>query len=347
MTDTETKSLLDFDPPLDDDGNAVIAFEHSFFGSVEGAYFRFSEQMDEPVFVVQMGDNEVTLPFPGIKREFGLAADSVDAKLLDLLAEGLAYVKILHLGDPIPKEVLTGEASWEVTAKHRMVAYQRLTMQMVTWLSGDEISITNPDELAQVADDPKTKEKVRAAFREAAAQLGFDGDGDESGEEKILALIEGLAEEFAYIEALRDRHQNVIMMNEKILGLRKLYAHELSVFEIVDSVARLMQLAVKDYQNILDQVDAQTGEIMAVLRNIDAQVKFVHELRDDLYRRLVSWDEMFVAWMPATVIRSESNEVLLRQTYRFLAPRFIQGDNWTLLNQLLDKKTERKTEMVW
>lgn len=335
---------LNFELTLDDDGNAIISFEISFFTSVDGAYFRLSDLADEPVFVVDLGEgNEVSLPLPGIKMEFDLAEDSADSQMLDLVAEGLNYVKILRPGDQIPKEILTGEASWEVTKEHRIVAYQRLTLQLVTWLTGDEVAITNPDELIQIAEDPKTKEKVNEAFGEAAEQLGFGRDE----KEKVIEIIESLAEEFAYIEALRDRHRNVIMMNEKIQGLRKLYAHEKSVFEIVDSVARLMLVAVKDYQNLLDQVDAQTGEIMSVLKNLDAQTKFIQTLRDDLYRRLVSWDEMFSIWKPASIIKSDTSESILRRTYRFLAPRFMQADDWTLLNQLLDNKMERKTEMVW
>ncbi len=347
MTSDDSKySDLDFELTVDDDGDPIISFDHSFFTSVEGVYFRLSDQTEEPVFVMDLGEkNEVSLPFPGIMREFDIDEESDDAKLLELVAEGLHYVKILRPGDKIPKEILTGEASWEVTDEHRKVAYQRITLQMVTWLSGDEITVTNPSELAQVAEDPKTKEKVKVAFNEAAEQLGFGGD--EAGVDQVIALIEKLAEEFAYIEALRDRHQFVLMMNEKIQGLRRLYAHEKSIFEIVDSVGRLMLVAVKDYQNLFDQVDAQTGEIMAVLKNIDAQTKFVQKLRDDLYRRLVSWDEMFTLWKPAKVIRSENNEKILRRSYRFLSPRFMQVDDWVLMNQLLEKKVERKTEMIW
>lgn len=347
MTADESKdSDLEIEFTVDDDGDPIISFEHSFFASVKGAYFRMSEQTDEPVFVMDLGENnEVSLPLPGIMREFGIDENSDDAKILDYVAEGLNYVRILRLGDKIPKELLTGEASWDVTDEHRKVAYQRITLQMVTWLSGDEITVTNPGELAQVADDPKTKEKVKAAFNEAAEQLGFGAN--EAGVEQVIALIEKLAEEFAYIEALRDRHQSVLMMNEKIQGLRKLYAHEKTIFEIVEPVGRLMMVAVKDYQNLFDQVDAQTGEIMAVLKNIDAQTKFVQQLRDDLYRRLVCWDDMFAIWKPASVLKSQTSESNLRRTYRFLAPRFMQADDWTLMNQLLEKKEERKTEMVW
>ncbi len=344
--DDSNKLDLDFEPTVDDDGDPIISFDLGFFASVEGAYFRMSEQAEEPVFVMDLGENnEVSLPLPGIMREFGIEEDSDDAKVLALVAEGLHYVKILRLGDKIPKELLTGEASWEVTDEHRKVAYQRITLQMVTWLSGDEITVTNPGELAQVAEDPKTKEKVKVAFNEAAEQLGFGAD--EAGVDQVISLIEKLAEEFAYIEALRDRHQLVLMMNGKIQELRKLYAHEKTIFEIVEPVGRLMLVAVKDYQNLFDQVDAQTGEIMAVLKNIDAQTKFVQKLRDDLYRRLVCWDEMFGIWKPAAILKSLTNESLLRRTYRFLAPRFMQVDDWILMNQLLEKKEERKTEMVW
>ena len=175
--DKDLGAELDLELSVDSDGHPIIAFNHSFFASVEGGHFRMSEQTKEPVFVVDLGENnEVSLPFPGIKREFELDADSNDAKMLDLIAEGLNYVKVLRPGDRIPTELLTGEASWEITDAHRTIAYQRLTLQMVTWLSGDEVTITNPEELAQVADDPKTKDKVNEAFGQAAEELGFGRD---------------------------------------------------------------------------------------------------------------------------------------------------------------------------
>ncbi|MSO75395.1 MAG: hypothetical protein EXQ87_00575 [Alphaproteobacteria bacterium] len=76
-------------------------------------------------------------------------------------------------------------------------------------------------------------------------------------------------------------------------------------------------------------------------------------MRDNLHRRLVVWDEMFTLWLPVRMERSEANANLLRKTYRFLAPRFMQVDEWVLLTQIGPGANKAggnkrfKTEMSW
>ena len=89
------------------------------------------------------------------------------------------------------------------------------------------------------------------------------------------------------------------------------------------------------------EADAQTAEIMDMLKNIDKQTEFIRNLRDDLYCRLMAWDEMFTAWEPIEMTRSEGDPNLLRETYRFLAPRFMQMDEWVLMTQLDRDATEK------
>ena len=89
-----------------------------------------------------------------------------------------------------------------------------------------------------------------------------------------------------------------------------------------------------------------TGEILAVLKNIAPQVRFVRNMRDNLYRRLKAWDKIFNAWDNVIMSRSDNNEVVLRDTYRFLAPRFMKTDDWVLYSQLQEGDTS-KTAMRW
>ncbi len=340
----DTDDVLDTKPRAGTVEHSNIVFQHTFFTSIEGAYFRLTEQTEEPVLVLSIGDNNVILPFPGIRREFDIPEDSDDGAMLDMVAEGLHYVNILKPGDPIPKEILTGEASWEVSDRHRQIAYQRLTMQLVTWLTGDEVLLTDPDYLLQIADDPATKAKVKKAFEEAAAQLGEDRGNTDA----VVELIEKLAEEFAHIEALRDRYAKVVEIAEKIQKLRKLYGREQSALEIADPVARLITFAVKGFGETFDQVDAQTGEIISVLKNIETQTQYIHDIRNDLFRRLAAWDDMFEKWDSAIVARGENSRELLRLSYRFLAPRYMQVDEWVLLTKGGKKgKDLRNTEVVW
>lgn len=307
----------------------IVAFEHPAFGKLENLHFRLSEATGEPVAMVSLGANEAALSLRGLRREFAIVDDSRDGRMLDLVARALFYVKGLRPGDALPKEIVTREASWQCSERHRVIAYQRLTMQLVSWLYGEEHLITDPDALAQVADDPQTKKRVNQAFDEVAERLGLDHDR----RHEIVGHIQALSQELAYIEALRDQFLHLKAMERKIQGLRKLYGHERSVLEVADPVARLARLAVADFQAMFDEVDAQTGEIIGALKNIDAHFNYIRAKRDDLHRRLMAWDELLREWRDAKLEVAPDKPDLLRKTYRFLAPRFMQVDEWVLMTR--------------
>ena len=100
-----------------------------------------------------------------------------------------------------------------------------------------------------------SKEKVNQAFKEAATELGLGADQTEA----VIKLIMTLAEKLSHIEALREQFQSVHMINDKIIKLKKTYGNEISVMEILNPVARLLIIAIKEYQDLFDQVDAKTG----------------------------------------------------------------------------------------
>lgn len=311
----------------DGDDN-VIKFDHKFFTSFEELYFRLTDT-GEPVVVLKMAGNEAILAFDGIKREFGLSEDSADGRLLNKIAEGLQFVRGLKPGDTLPKEVTTREASWEPTDRHRRIARQRLTMQLVTWLTGDEHIFTSAEELAQVAEDPQVKKNINLAFAEAAEELGL---GRERREE-VVGYIETLAKELAYIEAERDIFAEIRKIDEKVQGLRRIYGSDRGMIETVDQVARLCQRAIGLFQENFDQIDAQTGEILAMLKNIDNQTDYIRSARDELFRKLMPWEEFFPIWKTVFVVKSDDNVLRIRDLYQFLAPRFMQVNEWVLVTK--------------
>jgi len=330
----------------DQEEEKLISFEHKFFVAMREGYFRKSSN-GEPVYVIAMAgasedSPEIVLPLNGIRREFKLDDDTPDGAMLKTVAESLNFIKVLWIGDPIPKEILTGEASWEVSDRDREIAYNRITLQLVNWMSGDERTVSNTAELLDLIESDEIKANINAAFGKAAESLGLGRDN----KMEILDLIRALAEELAHIEALRNLFQEVKMIETKIRELHQVYNHDASVMDYLQPITRLIIFAAKEYQETFDQIDAQTGEIIAALRNIDAQLKYLHTARDNLYCRLVAWDEMFKLWQNQLVKRARKTEDLLRQTYQFLAPRFMQEDEWVLFSQLQNQK-EMQTAMRW
>lgn len=306
----------------------TVQFEHAFFKRMEDIFFRFDERSGEAVAVVTLGDEHLVLPFAGLRREFKLD-DGPDGRMLTLLAKGLKYVKGLRIGDPLPPEITTRRASWTPEPRHHQIAYHRLSMQLLGWLSGDEHIITNPEELLQVAGDPSFKRKVNEAFAEAAEHLGL-GRGNR---EKVIEYISALSDELAYIEAMRDQFHLLRQMEGKIQLLRRLYGAQRSVLETADPVARLIERAVAEFAALFEQADAQTGEIMAALKNIDAQKVYIQDMRDEIHVRLLPWEDLLEEWHRLPGKRSEWAEELLGRTYRFLAPRYMPVDEWAMMTK--------------
>ncbi|MFA7430495.1 MAG: hypothetical protein WCZ23_10095 [Rhodospirillaceae bacterium] len=307
----------------------IVQFEHAFFKRMADIVFRLDERSNEAVAVVTLGEERLVLPFAGLRREFNLD-DGPDGAMLALLAKGLKYVKGLRIGDPLPPEIITRRASWKPDARHHQIAYHRLAMQLMGWLAGDEHIITNPDELLQVAGDPNFKRKVNEAFGEAAEHLGLGREN----REMVIGYIADLSDELAYIEAMRDQFQQMQTMDAKIQLLRRLYGAQRSVLEVVDPVARLMERAVAEFGAQFEQADAQTGEIMSALKNIDAQKVYIQDMRDELHIRLLPWDELLDEWHRLPSKKTEWAEDLLNRTYRFLAPRYMPVDEWCMMTKL-------------
>ena len=210
-----------------------------------------------------------------------------------------------------------------------MIARQRLTMQLVTWLTGNEHIFTSVEELLQLAEDPQVKKNVTLAFSEAAEELGLGRDR----REEVVQYIEVLAQELAYIEAERDIFIEVKKIDEKIQGI----APRLQLGSRHDRHHRPGGAPVpaggEAVPGPLRQVDAQTGEILSMLKNIDNQIEYIRQVRDDLYRRLRPWEDTIRIWKTLFVVRSDENTNRIRDIYQFLAPRYMQVNEWVLVDQ--------------
>ena len=293
--------------------------------------------------IMPLEDNSVSLKFNGIKTELGLKKDSDDSEMLDTIAQGLRYVSRLEVGDPIPTELSSGRASWDVSDRDRAIANNRVTMQLVSWMSGDEMVFTDAEQLMQIAQDPATRDKINTAFGEAAVALGLGEDK----KSEVISLVGNLAEELSYIEALRNKFHMVEDIHEKILTLEGKYKSELSVMDTITPVKRLFLIALDGFSNSFEQVDAQTGEILAVLKNIAQQTKFIRDTRDDLRSRLWAWEGQFKIWELTAARRSHEAEEKLDDLYRFLAQRYLPVQEWELFSQAQDKKSKQSSEKVW
>lgn len=314
-------------PPADD-RSRVFAFQHKLF-TVDGGYFAIQKSTGEAAFHVPLGDLKGAIPLSTLRYEFRVNENSADGRLLDVVEKSLRYVKEIRPYDSIPHELLDGTASWSVEERHRRIAHNRLTVQLASWLTGGESVIQDAVRLEQVAQDPETKRRVQEAFTRLAEKAGF---GKERRQE-VVDMIDAIARELSYVEALRDRYARVRYIGAQLAVLNGLYRRDGGIRDEIFRMQVLIRSPLANFDNMFGQVDAQTGEILSVVKNLKAQIRFIREMRDELHFRLMLWDDLTDSWTGIPVEKSSEVELLLKETYRFLARHFGQAVEWPLASR--------------
>lgn len=299
---------------------------------LDRAYFSLAHDTKEPIFHVMLGTLNAALPLPTLRTEFSIDPDSPDGKLLDIIEKSLRYVKEIRPNDSIPRELLDGSASWSVEPRHQMIAQSRLIVQVSSWLTGEEKIISDITELEQLAEDPATKQRMQNAVSEIAERIGIG----RARRQEVMDKINDFARELSYIEALRERFNSAKQIAVMLSRLSKVYSSDRGVTEDIVRIQQLLRPPLADYDATFALVDAQTGEILNILQKYDHQVTFVRQMRDDLNFRLRLWDALLEKWnshqenvrpgMP--LARTVEAEALIKETYRFAAQNFLQGQSW-------------------
>jgi hypothetical protein len=323
------------EPPFDSSppGRSThFVFEHAVFRTPDSRFVLASD--GTPSLMLRLADLDAVVPIRALGSEFALGA-SGDAALLDLVVAGLRHVKTIRPGDSIPREILDGTASWTVEDRHVEIAKGRITLQISSWLTGQEQVISDQLSLLQLADDPAVKARVNEAFGDIAVKLGLPPENRQD----VVDRIDLIVRELAYIEALRERYQGtVLVIRDKILQFHKIYRRDRSIEEEFGRIESLIRRPVTEFAGIFDQIDAQCGEIISLMRNLDRQIPFIREGRDELHRRMMLWDDIIPLWVPLPVERSAGSEQAMKALYRFLARNFITVRPWQLASAAFERK---------
>ena len=299
---------------------------------------------------LSVDNNDVVLPLRSVASLFGIRPDSADGQMLGLVEQGLRFVATLQLGDKLPTEVSTGEASWEPSAYHRQVASARLQLQLVSWIGGiaesEDGRVTSQMLLVSV-DDPAIRPRVQDALRQASEELGISGGGP-----AVAALVEELAHELSYIEALRERLLDRVRAIGK--GLVRAGQENAALApgrrETLFQVVRLASSALAELISAFEEVDGQTASILPALRNLERQRSFLRPHRDRLYCVYLAWDPIFRSWEAVAGGAGREQEGFWRmvdEIYRFLAPQYMAVQEWQSLLAAADKTERNKSALVW
>ena len=274
-----------------------------------------------PMFVVEMGGGQGIISLADLRKTFLIAAGSHDDKLIDRAAAGLHYVPDIKPGDDIPNELLDGSASWTVARRHKQIARDKLQVQLLSWMSGAPVSYASPDDLKKILGSDDSRKALKDAFGKAAVALGHKA----TESEKVLDRIETLARELCYIEALRERAHEVVKIQQNLEALTKVYGSDLKVSADIGRMKILIVKGANELRDILDNVDAETADVLGALMSIDAVIKSVRRARDELHYILMEWDPTMAKWQNLNMVKSQEIDRALASTYQFLAQRFSTG----------------------
>ena len=303
--------------------STVFDFEHKVF-SIEGGYFALASDKSHAVFYVPLGATFGAVPLPTLRMTFDIATETHDDYLLSIVEASLRFVKIIRPGESIPPELLDGSASWQVTEENRVLARNRILIQLSSWVSGHELVISDAAQIEQILEDPGTKQRIADAYVQLTEKLGMPPERKGDVETRLNAF----AHELAYIEALRDRFGAVRSISDRTERLRNAYRLDRTFSAEIVQMQKLFRTPMGEFQTIFDQVDAQSGEILSLMRNLDSQIAFTRRMRDELHSRFMDWEELLAKWADVTIERSNANENLIKTTYRFLAQRYLKTNVW-------------------
>ena len=277
----------------------------------------------EPCVALTLGTLDAQVPLISFVKEFDLA-ETADGALLDLVVPGLKYVKVIRPGDSIPREILDGTASWSVSDEHREAARGRLTLQLYSFLGGQERVLADPIEILQMVDDPGVKTRIEAGRGKILARLGLaPGQGAE-----IDARLDRFARDLAYLMALRERADSIMRLLDKVATLRRVYRRDRTVDEELIRINNLLQKPINRFHKFFADADAHTGEILAILANVDQYLAYVREQRDTAHRHLMKWDDLLQTWDALLPEISSASESAIRRLYQFLAQNFLTESSW-------------------
>jgi hypothetical protein len=309
--------------PKADSGSTHFVFQHKVF-NVPKSYFAPASDTGEALFHVMLGTIQGAMTIDALRAEFGIKPDSSDSKLLGIIERSLRFLKRIRPGDSIPREILDGTASWSVEDRHREIANSRLSYQLATWIGGEESVVADAEQLRKLADDPAVKARIVESFGSAAEKLGLGKDK----KQEVVDRIDTLANELAYIEALRERFGAIRAIVEKLAACVKLYNRDRQTAGEISRMQTLIREPILEFEKIFKSIYVETAEILPLLQNLAARVEAIRRARDELHARFMQWDEIIALWDDLQLVRGDYHYVVFKKTYQFLAQKYRPSTDW-------------------
>ena len=300
------------------DRSTHFLFDHKVF-SLKGARFALTEDGSMPAFHVELGTLVASLPLGTLRTEFSIDRDSADGVLLAIVEKSLRFVREIRPGDSIPRELLDGTASWSVEDRHRLRAKAHLWARAIN--TGKTLGVDD-DGLEAFVARPDTATELKAAATQIATKLGYEMTAD-----LVLARIDDLARELAYIEALQERCGEILALTPKVNQLARVYRSDRAIVDELSRIRTLMLKPIELYDGIFARLK-KPEKIDESIAHFHERVEFIREQRDDVHQNLMLWDPILAGWQVIEMTRCTESETKITNLYRFIARHYLTAQSW-------------------
>jgi hypothetical protein len=318
-----------------------LVLRHKAFRRFIDPYFRMAETERRPVFVMRVDDREATLPLHLLLRELRIPADDDDARQLDLVARALNFVTGIRIGDLIPSEVLTGEASWTGDAMHQDLAVTRINLFILAWVAGYTAERMDRDMLDSLLGGKSVEGELSLALARLAEHVGIAQSG-------LIVRIAALAAELAHIEALREwLLRGAIRMADVLTRVSLGFTGDSSHMDTLVQIRRLCAKGIAEMRDEFAAVDRLLADPPTALRDCGSVIEAVRLRRDSLYCRWRAWEPFSREWGTIELRRNARTLHLANETYRFLAPRYMTSSEWRGTGRTTLAPARKVGGMLW
>jgi hypothetical protein len=309
---------------VDKPGDAAthFIFTHKLF-EIANCKFALNGADKMPCFYVPFDNTQVAaIELRKIQTEFNIPSDSIDAALLKKVEKGLGYVREIRPNDSIPREILDGSASWSVEQSHKDAAICKLNQEMIFWISGFRGEFPPLAEMQRAHKEQEARNQMRDAHKKIAQLLGLP-------DSKVsVQRLNDLAREYCYIEALRERSQELGKIGQKLSTFATSFKKEPAFATEIARMQDLLRRAVKLFADKFAKVDGSFKDVLKAINNSQATIEIIREGRDFIHMELKKWDDYFPVWDAMKIERSDEAEKAFRAFYRFLAENYMEQQSW-------------------
>jgi hypothetical protein len=309
--------------PAPEASNTVFQFQHKVF-DVPSAVFRMDRVTGRVGLYMNLGGNEASIELSQISRSFRIETDSDDGKMMNLVERSLRYVREIHPGDSIPNELLDGSASWLIEPRHVERARSKLLVQLVRWMTDGNSVIDEKADVLELINRPEIQEKINDAFGAVSKKLGLPD------KQTVISMIEQLANELGYVEALRDKLARYMVVKKKLKDLIVIYRADRRIADNMVRADQLIGPPLSEMREKFTMVDAQTAEVLSSMKRLSATIEFVRGARDRMREFVLLWGDLDEQWLDLRVERGPTAETLALRTYRFAATYYTAAQRWSL-----------------